>query len=622
MILAVLLSAVVLIGWTLVSERFLPQAPPEVAATTAPASAPSTFATTAAVPTATAPAPITPGTAPAPAATLAPLPPSRRAEVLARSPRLVIDTPRLKGSVNLVGARFDDLVLTTYKQVLGGTAPIRLFSPSGTQDAYFAQFGWSGAGAPPVDARWTASAATLSPGQPVTLSWASPNGLIFEQRLEVDKDFLFTLRQRIRNPGAADVVVQPWGLVSRLGEGPEETAFNLHVGPLGVLGGTLKDSDLDFESLRDDGPQRFTSTGGWLGITEKYWLAAIVPDQARKLEARFAAATPTSAGQLYQVDYLEEPLRVPAGGSAETLQRLFAGAKEVSLLDTYRDKFGIPRLDRAVSWGWFEAIAQPIFYLLDWLFHKTGNFGVAIIILTIIVRAALFPIANKQYESMAKMRVVAPRMKAIQERNKDDKLKAQQEMMALYKTEKVNPLAGCLPLVLQIPIFYALYKTLLVSTEMRHQPFMLWIKDLSAPDPVTPLNLFGLIDWQPPALIALGVLPILLGITMWLQQRMNPTPLDPVQKQVFAIMPWMFMFIMAPFAAGLQLYWTVNNIVSIGQQYYMLRKFPMPATPPEGAPTGPLLSDKPPVKAVRKPKPAASAAPPAAKPRGPRNREK
>lgn len=580
MILAVILSAIVLIGWTLISERYLPQA--ETVQEEAAAAAPD-----AAAPAAASAPVAAPGRTPTASATGAILQPARRAEVLARNPRITIDTPRLQGSINLNGARFDDLVLTNYKQLLGGTEPIRLFSPSGVADAWFAQFGWSGTGAPPADARWTASADTLAPGKPVTLSWTSPAGLIFEQQLEVDKDFLFTLRQRVRNPGAADAasvaIVQPWGLVSRLGEGPDATAFNLHVGPLGVLGGTLKDSDLEYDTLREDGPVRYQSTGGWLGITEKYWLAAIVPDQARKIEARFAAAGTTPAGTLYQTDYLAEPLAVPAGGSAETLQRLFAGAKEVPLLDRYRDDYGIPRLDRAVSWGWFEAIAQPIFHLLDWLFRMTGNFGVAIIILTIIVRAAMFPIANKQYESMAKMRIVAPRMKAIQERYKDDKVRAQQEMMALYKTEKVNPLAGCLPILLQIPIFYALYKTLLVSTDMRHQPFALWIKDLSAPDPVTPLNLFGLIAWQPPSLIAIGVLPILLGVTMWLQQRMNPTPLDPVQKQVFAIMPWMFMFIMAPFAAGLQLYWTVNNIVSIGQQWYMLRKYPMPATPPSAA---------------------------------------
>jgi YidC/Oxa1 family membrane protein insertase len=402
---------------------------------------------------------------------------------------------------------------------------------------------------------------------------------VFEQVIAVDKDFLFTIRQRVRNLSAAPMTVQPWGLVSRLGKGKETNAYNLHVGPLGVLEGTLKDSGLDFDSLREDGPQTFTSTGGWLGMTEKFWLAAVVPDQKTRITAHFIAAP----GDLYQVDYLSAVSTAAPGTAVETVSRFFTGAKDVNLLDRYMNTLGIPRLDRAVSWGWFEVIAQPIFHLLDWLFKLTGNFGVAIIGLTLIVRIALFPIANKQYESMAKMRIVGPRMKAIQEKYKDDKLKAQQEVMALYKTEKVNPIAGCLPLVLQIPIFYALYKTLLVSIEMRHQPFALWIKDLSAPDPLTPLNLFGLIDWTPPSMIAIGIFPIILGVTMWLQQKMNPAVMDPVQKQVFAIMPWMFMFIMAPFAAGLQLYWIVNNLISIAQQWYMLRKYPMPATPPEAA---------------------------------------
>jgi YidC/Oxa1 family membrane protein insertase len=416
----------------------------------------------------------------------------------------------------------------------------------------------------------------------VTLRWDSPAGLVFEQILEVDRDFLFTVKQRVTNGGPAAVQFQPWGLVFRRGEGPEQNAFNLHVGPLGVLGGTLKDDGLDFEALRDKGAQSFSSRGGWLGITEKYWLAALVPDPQRSLKATFAPTGRDATGtMLYQVDYLASPFSVAPGARAETVQRLFAGAKEVALLDRYRDEFGIERLDRAVSWGWFEVIAQPIFYLLAWLFRLTGNFGLAIIGLTIVVRLLMFPIANKQFESMAKMRVVAPKMKALQERYAEDKPRLQQEMMALYKAEKVNPLAGCLPLIVQIPIFYALYKTLLVSTEMRHQPFYGWIRDLSAPDPLTPLNLFGLIAWQPPAFIAIGVLPLLLGVTMWLQQRLNPTPLDPVQQQVFAVMPWVFMFIMAPFAAGLQLYWTVNNIVSIAQQAYMIRKHPLPATPPE-----------------------------------------
>ncbi len=570
MVLAVILSAFVLLGWTFVADRYFPQPKAVKPAASATATPAGTSAGAPATPVAAG------GTVPgvASAATIA----ADRGVVLAASPRLAIVTPQLQGSINLKGARFDDLVLPTYRETIDkASPPVRLLSPSGTKDAYFGQFGWTGAGAPPADALWTASAARLTPEAPVTLSWTSPGGAVFEQVISVDKDFLFTVRQRVRNLGATPLTVQPWGLVSRRGTGPDTNSYNLHIGPIGVIDGTLHDSEVNYDKLRDTGPKTYATTGGWIGITDKYWLAALIPDQAQKVATRFAAAP----GDQYQTDYLGPGIAIPAGAARETTARFFAGAKEVKLLDRYMTAMKIPHFDLAVSWGWFIVIAQPIFYLLDWLFKLTNNFGVAIIGLTIIVRAALFPIANKQYESMAKMRIVAPKMKALQERYKDDKLRQQQEVMALYKTEKVNPLAGCLPLVLQIPIFYALYKTLMVSIEMRHQPFVLWLRDLSAPDPLTPLNQFGAIAWQPPAMIALGVLPILLGITMWLLQKMNPTPMDPVQKQVFAIMPWMFMFIMAPFAAGLQLYWTTNNLISIAQQWWMLKKFPMPATPPE-----------------------------------------
>jgi YidC/Oxa1 family membrane protein insertase len=580
-VLAVLLSSLVLVGWTVLSDRFLPQ--PAPVAPTAQSAAPA----------AAAPA----GSAPRVATGAAVI---SRTAALAAAPRVTVDTPRLKGSINLSGARFDDLLLPTYRQTSDKTSPpVRLFSPGGTADAQFAQFGWVGALAPPANANWTPDRASLTIAAPVTLSWVSPQGLTFRQKISVDKDYLFTIEQSIENPGAAPVSLQAFGLVSRRGEAAKAET-NVHVGPVAVFDGTLKDTDLDFVKLKDDGPQRFTATGGWLGLTEKYWLAASIPDQ----KARIAATFQYAGGQ-YQADWLASATIVPAGGRVVSTARLFAGAKEVDLLDRYTEA-GIPRLDKAVSWGWFEVIAKPIFYLLDWLFKFTGNFGFAIIGLTLIVRAAMFPIANKQYESMAKMRLVGPRMKAIQEKYKDDKLRVQQEMMAIYKTEKVNPLAGCLPILLQIPIFYALYKTLLISIEMRHQPFVLWLTDLSAPDPLTPLNLFGLIAWQPPAFIALGVLPILLGVTMWLQQRLNPTALDPVQQQVFAIMPWLFMFFMAPFAAGLQLYWTINNLVSIAQQLYMNRKYPVPATPPSAAviDVKPVPVKAPPPKSPPPPRPA------------------
>jgi YidC/Oxa1 family membrane protein insertase len=587
-VLAVVLSTMVLLGWTVVADRFFPtEAPTPVASSAAPAGAPAAAALQGAAPAIAGPGAIL-----------------GRDAALAASPRVAIDTPRLKGSINLTGARFDDLVLPSYRQTNDkASPPVRLFSPSRTADAQFAQFGWVGALAPPATAVWTADRPTLTSATPVTLSTTAPSGLVFRQKISVDKDFLFTVEQSIENPGAAPVVLQPFGLVSRRGEAVAAET-NVHVGPIGVLQDTLKDSDLEFETLREEGPQRFTSTGGWLGLTEKYWLAASVPDQKAKIAATFQYA----AGQ-YQADWLADAVSVPAGGRVTSTAKLFAGAKDVDLIDRYTEA-GIPRLDKSVSWGWFEVIAKPIFHLLDFLFKFTGNFGVAIIGLTLIVRAIMFPIANKQYESMAKMRLIGPRMKAIQEKYGDDKLRAQQEIMAIYKTEKVNPLAGCLPIVLQIPIFYALYKTLLISIEMRHQPFVLWLTDLSAPDPLTPLNLFGLIAWQPPAMIALGVLPILLGVTMWLQQKLSPAQMDPVQQQVFALMPWLFMFFMAPFAAGLQLYWTINNLVSIGQQLYMNRKYPAPATPPSAAvidvkPNPPKAAPKPAGPKPGTPKPSA-----------------
>jgi YidC/Oxa1 family membrane protein insertase len=521
------------------------------------------------MPTPAAPGGTVPGVAAAPVT-------GDRNAILAATSRVAIVSPRVSGSINMRGARFDDLVLPPYRlTIFKDSPPVRIFSPSGTADAYFGQFGWVGAGAPPADAIWTPSSNRLTPETPVTLRYTNPAGVVFEQIIALDKDFMFTVRQRVSNPGPAPVSVQAWGLVSRLGEGPEKTSFNMHIGPVGVMDGTLRDTEVEYEKLKSNGPQRYATTGGWLGITEKYWLAAVIPDQKTPVEARFAAAP----GDLFQTDFLGPVVNIAPGASHDVTGHFFAGAKEIGLLDSYMKRLGIPHFDLAVSWGWFILLAQPIFHLLDWLFRITGNFGVAIIGLTLIVRAAMFPIANKQYESMAKMRILGPKMKAVQERYKDDKIKQQQEIMALYKTEKVNPVAGCLPLLIQIPVFYALYKSLMVSIEMRHQPFVLWIKDLSAPDPLTPLNLFGLIPWQPPAMIALGVFPILLGLTMWLQQKLAPPQADPVQRQVFALMPWVLMFVMAPFPAGLQLYWIVNNLVSIGQQWYMLQKYPMPATP-------------------------------------------
>ncbi len=570
MILAVVLSVLVIIGWTFASDRFLPKAPPRVVATVAGSGATGPLATQPANPQAiAADGAVVPAVGGAGQL-------RDRGAVLRETPRVAIVTARLGGSINLRGARIDDLVLKGYKETIQpGSPDVRLLAPSGAPGAYFAGFGWSGTDAPPADALWTASSDRLTPGAPVTLSYTTPQGTKFEISIAIDADYLFTVTQRVTNPHAVPLTLRPWGLVSHLGEGTEKDAGNLHIGPIGVVGERLKDSEVAYAKLRDEGAQSFATSGGWLGITDKYWATALIPDQKTPVTARFALAP----GNRFQTDYLAPAITVAPGATVTTTAHLFAGAKEVTLISRYKDTLGIPLFDRIVSWGWFWFIAQPIFLLLDFLFHLFGNFGVAIMGLTFIIRLVMFPIAAKQFQSMNKMKVLQPKLKELQERYKNDKPTLQTETMALYKKEKANPIAGCLPVVLQIPIFYALYKTLLVSTEMRHQPFIGWIKDLSVADPMTPLNLFGLIPFTPPAIIGIGVLPILLGLTMWAQQKLNPAPVDPAQKQIFALMPWVLMFIMAPYAAGLTVYWITNNCLTMLQQWVMTRRTPAPATP-------------------------------------------
>lgn len=547
-----LLSIAVLFGWAAVSERFFPAA--------APQSTEFEDGRQVAVPDPDA------GPMEAPAAII-----RDRAAVLSDGPRIPIRTPSLEGTINLTGARVDDLVLIRHRESLAADSPpIRLFSPSGAEGAYFAEFGWTGQGALPDAATvWRAGGDVLTPETPVSLRWTNEQGTTFLIELSVDENYLFTARQRIENRGNAAVVARPYGLVARDGIGEDKSTFNIHVGPMGVFDG--RTMDIDYDEIIDEGGRIDNSTiGGWLGFSDKYWLAALVAENNEEVRTSFRS----SSSDRYQAGMQGEPLAVGPGVTATSSFQLYAGAKEVEVLETYDDDLGIPRLESAIDWGWFDFIAKPIFHLLDWLHEQAGNYGVAIILLVIILRLLLFPIANKQYESMAKMRRLQPKMKELQERHKEDKPRLQQEMMKLYKDEKANPLAGCLPILLQIPIFYALYKVLILAIDVRHQPFALWIKDLAAPDPLTPVNLFGFLDFQPPGFLAIGVLPILLGISMWLMMRLNPAPMDEIQQKIFGIMPWVFMFIMAPFAAGLQLYWTVNNILSIGQQAYFIRKYP------------------------------------------------
>ncbi|UZK66280.1 membrane protein insertase YidC [Sphingomonas sp. M1-B02] len=494
-----------------------------------------------------------------------------RAAVLASTPRVLIDTPKMRGTINLKGARIDDLVLPKYDETIAkDSPPIRLLSPSGAKGAYFAEFGWQGAGvqAPGRDTVWQASGARLTPTTPVTLTSTSPTGQIFRIELSVDADYMFNIRQTVANVGTAPVSVTPYALVSRAEKSVDVDQWAAHVGPIAVYDGA---ADYINYSDVEKAAESFTTTGGWVGYTDHYWLTAIVPDQRIPAQIQQRGA----AGKAYQADYqLAQPLNIPVGKKVTYSSHFFAGAKEVKLLEEYQDKLGIVQFDRAIDWGWFGIIELPIFYYLDWLFRLVGNFGIAIILLTITIRGLLFPIAQKQFASMAAMRVLQPKMKALQERHKDDKPRQQQEIMKLYKEEKVNPLAGCLPILLQIPIMFALYKVLLLTIEMRHQPFVLWIKDLSAPDPLLVLNLFGLLDFTPPSFLAIGVIPILLGLSMYFQFKLNPAPMDDMQKQIFAIMPWMLMFLMAPFAVGLQVYWITSNVLTMAQQWWLYRKHP------------------------------------------------
>jgi YidC/Oxa1 family membrane protein insertase len=552
MLLAIVLSALVLIGWSLLSDTFFPTSGPQTQQVDNGKVKP-------------VPQPQADPAADAPQAIRA------RELVLGETPRVRVETPRLQGSINLKGARIDDLVLVNQRETIAkDSPPVRLLSPAGTKDSYFAQFGWSGQGVAVPDANsvWAASSPILSPGKPVTLSWSNPTGQRFELIVSVDDGYLFTVKQRVVNGGTGAVGLRAYGLASRANKSADPTSWTSHVGPISFLGG-VADYDVDWETL-DENKAGITrdSRGGWLGFTDKYWLTALIPAEGAPVEASLRK----SATGAYQADYAGQQFIVAPGQAVSGEARLFAGAKEKQFLDRYENE-GITKLSKSIDWGWFEWFMRPIFNLLNWLFGLLGNFGLAIIALTFIVRLILFPIADKQFRSMAGMRKVQPKMKALQERYKDDKPRLQQEMLKLYQEEKINPAAGCLPILLQIPIFYALYKVLLVSVEMRHQPFALWIHDLSAPDPLTPVNLFGLLDFTPPGFLAIGVLPILLGITMWIQFKLNPQQMDPVQQQIFSFMPWILMFVMAPFAAGLQLYWVVSNILTIAQQWWLYKRY-------------------------------------------------
>jgi YidC/Oxa1 family membrane protein insertase len=506
-----------------------------------------------------------------------------REAAIARSPRVSIDTPALAGSIALKGGRIDDVSLKNYHETVDDKSPrIVLLSPTGTENPYYAEFGWVGQNAGPLpngDTLWTADATTLAPGKPVTLSYDNGAGLLFKRVIGVDDKFLFTLRDEVENKGANAVSLYPYSLVSRWGKPHTQGYYVLHEGMIGVLGADgLQEYTYDhlakepaLGNASTKGKTWTGVTGGFVGITDKYWAAAAIPDQSAPYTGSFTERT-DGATKVYQANVLGNVQVVQPGASVAATQQLFAGAKEVNTVNAYQANQNIKQFDLLIDWGWFHFITKPMFRALDFFYHLFGNFGIAILVVTLCLKLLFLPIANKSYQSMAKMKAVQPEMASIRERYADDKMKQQQAMMELYKKEKINPVAGCWPVLIQIPVFFALYKVLFITIEMRHAPFFGWIQDLAAPDPTSFLNLFGLLPFAAPDIVHLGIWPIIMGITMFIQMKMNPAPPDPVQAQIFTFMPIVFTFMLGSFPAGLVIYWAWNNTLSVIQQYVIMRR--------------------------------------------------
>lgn len=509
-----------------------------------------------------------------------------RDKALDKNARVKIEGKRVVGSINLTGARFDDIVLPEYKETIDrNSPPIHLMSPTGGPEPYYAEFGWTVAGTgvalPNDQTRWTADRNVLTPGQPVTLTWDNGQGLVFQRVISVDDNYMFTVVQKVENKTDKPVTLFPYGLISRHGLPHTDGLYILHEGPLGVFrdkagdSGTLK--DYSYKDIVSDKAVEFTSTGGWLGFTDKYWLAALIPGDQQEIKARISHTQPKDDVEHFQADYLGGGITVEPGKTAENASRLFAGAKEVKLIDRYEAEQHIAKFELAIDWGWFHFLTRPMFFTIDFLREQIGNIGLAMLAVTVLVKLLFFPLAYKSYVSMSAMKKLQPEMTKLRERYADNREAMQKELMALYKKEKVNPAAGCLPILLQIPVFFSLYKVLYITIEMRHAPFFGWIHDLSAPDPTSWLNGFGLLPWAVPDLgplhiISIGIWPIIMGITMFFQMKMNPTPPDPIQQKIFALMPIVFTFMLGRFAAGLVIYWSWNNSLSVLQQYVIMRR--------------------------------------------------
>jgi YidC/Oxa1 family membrane protein insertase len=575
LLIAIALSAVVLIGW----QFFVGMPQMEKQREIQRAQQVQKNETVTQAPAAATPAAA--GAVQTPGGVSAPLTGATRDVVLSASPRFPVETPRLTGSIALNGARVDDIKLATYHETVDPKSPtITLLSPEGAPEAFYAEFGWvapagSQIAVPGAKTVWTAPAgAKLTPATPVTLSYNNGKGLVFSRTFAVDEQYLITVTDKVENKGSEPVTLHPYGLISRHGTPQTSGYYILHEGLIGVM--TDKLEEIKYADIEKSKVQSWKAKGGWLGMTDKYWAATLIPqqDKGQDYDVRFSSSL-FGALKTYQTDYLLEGVSVAPGASAESQNRLFAGAKEVKTIDAYETKYGFARFDLMIDWGWFFFITKYLFKLIDYIYVLTGNFGIAILIVTLIVKAIFFPLANKSYASMTKMKKVQPEMAALKEKYPDDKMKQQQELMELYKREKINPVAGCWPVLLQIPVFFALYKVLFITIEMRHAPFYGWIKDLSAPDPTTIFNLFGLLPYTVPDIsyLHLGVWPIIMGFTMLMQMQMNPAPPDPVQALMFRWMPLVFTFMLASFPAGLVIYWSWNNSLSVLQQGLIMRKY-------------------------------------------------
>ena len=594
-ILAVILSGLVLLAWQYfynapqIERQRAQQAQQAELQKAAPQ--PNAPATPQATPQGgSSPQPSVPTTASQP-----PQPVVNREVAIASVPRVKIDTPRLTGSISLKGGRIDDLALLKFRETVDPDSPaIVLYSPSGTAEPYYAEFGWVPAAGPAVrlpdqNTVWQQEGSgALTPSSPVVLKYDNGEGLTFRRKISVDDHYLFTIKDEVSNAGSAPVTLFPYALISRHGTPQVAGYYILHEGLIGYLGDQGL-QEFKYKDIDKAHEQSFNVVNGWLGITDKYWASALLPDTSARLQASFSSSLGSDGTtRNYQTDYKLDPQTIPAGGTGSADARLFAGAKEAGVVGMnlpligfggYNSKLGLNHFDLLIDWGWFYFITKPMFLALDFFYHLLGNFGWAILLVTVLVKVLFLPLANKSYASMAKMKSVQPQLQALKERYPDDKVKQQQEMMEIYRKEKINPVSGCLPTLIQIPVFFSLYKVLFVTIEMRHAPFIGWIKDLSAPDPTNLFNLFGLLPFDPSQIaiplighLHLGAWAIIMGITMWVQMKLNPAPPDPTQKMMFDWMPLIFTFMLAGFPAGLVIYWAWNNLLGAAQQSFIMHR--------------------------------------------------